>query len=165
VIGVGIEPHLHWRAFMQQIVDLVDELGIRRVALLGAYLADVLYSRPVGVTCVASSPELCEKFGFEPTRYEGATGMVGVLGHRLREEGCDVVSLWAGLPHYIHVSPNPRGSLALIEGLRDFLGLRIDLEPLRGAAAECEERVSSMVSSDPELAEYVRQLKRREFQQ
>ena len=95
----------------------------------------------------------------------GPTGMIGVLGHRLRERGCEVASLWAGLPHYVNVSPNPRGSLALIEKLSEFVGLRVDLEPLRSAAAECEERVSAMVAADPELSEYVRQLKRREFAQ
>ena len=62
--------------------------------------------------------------------------MIGILGYRLRERGCEVASLWAGLPHYVNVSPNPRGSLALIEKVSEFIGLRVDLEPLRGAAAE-----------------------------
>jgi proteasome assembly chaperone (PAC2) family protein len=165
VIGIGAEPHLHWRSFSEQIATLVRDLGIRQVALLGAYLADVLYSRPVAVTCVASSGELRDRLRVEGARYQGATGMIGLLCHRLRDEGCQVVSLWAGLPHYIRVSPNPRGSLALIEALRDFLGLRLDLAPLQRSAAECEERVSAMVAADPELSEYVRQLKRREFAQ
>ena len=164
VLGVGVEPHLRWRSFCDEIIGLVDDLGIRRVALLGAYLADVLYSRPVAVSGVASSPDLLHKLAIEPTTYHGPTGMIGVLGYALRERGCEVASLWAGLPHYLNVSPNPRGSLALIEKLIEFLGLRIDLEPLRSAAAQCEERVSAMVAADPELAEYVRQLKRREFQ-
>jgi predicted ATP-grasp superfamily ATP-dependent carboligase len=165
VLGVGVEPHLRWRTFSDEIIGLVDDLGIHKVALLGAFLADVLYSRPVEVSGVASSPAVLAKLAIEPTTYHGPTGMVGVLGYRLRERGCEVASLWAGLPHYVNVSPNPRGSLALIEKVSDFVGLRVDLEPLRGAAAECEERVSAMVAADPELSEYVRQLKRREFAQ
>jgi len=165
VLGVGVEPHLRWRTFSDQIIGLVDDLGIHKVALLGAYLAEVLYSRPVEVSGVASSKELLAKLAVQPTTYHGPTGMIGVLGHRLRERGCEVASLWAGLPHYVNVSPNPRGSLALIEKLSEFVGLRVDLEPLRRAAAECEERVSAMVAGDPELSEYVRQLKRREFAQ
>ncbi len=165
VVGVGVEPHLRWRTFSDEVIGMVDDLGIQKVALLGAYLADVLYSRPVEVSGVASSPEVVSKLGIEPTTYHGPTGMIGVLGYRLREHGCEVASLWAGLPHYVNVSPNPRGSLALIEKLSEFVGLRVDLEPLRSAAAECEERVSAMVAADPELTEYVRQLKRREFAQ
>ena len=165
VIGVCIEPHLHWRHFADAVVTLVRELRIQRVALLGGFLADVLYSLPVRVTCVASSAEVFGKLGVEPARYEGPTGISGVLGHSLREAGYDVAAFWAALPHYIRVSPNPRGSLALLEALRSYVGLRLDLAPLQRAAAECEERVSAMVSADPELTEYVKQLKRREFAQ
>lgn len=165
VLAVGVEPHLRWRSFSDEVIALAEDLGVKRVALLGAFLADVLYSRPVGVSGLASSAELLQKLAIEPTTYHGPTGMIGVLGYRFRERGYEVASLWAGLPHYINVSPNPRGSLALIEKLADFVGLRVDLEPLRSAAAECEERVSAMVAGDPELSEYVRQLKRREFAQ
>jgi predicted ATP-grasp superfamily ATP-dependent carboligase len=77
----------------------------------------------------------------------------------------DVVSLWAGLPHYINAAPNPRGALALLQGLTQHLGFRVDDAPLRTGAAEFEERISKLVASDPELSEYVRQLKRREFAQ
>ena len=75
------------------------------------------------------------------------------------------MSLWAGLPHYITASPNPRGALALIQKLTAVLDIKIDEEPLRRDAAVFEEKISSLVASDPELSEYVRQLKRREFAQ
>ena len=165
VVGLGIEPHLRWRAWSDEVLRLVDDLGIRKVALLGAYLADVLYSRPVGVTAMASESELLGRFDLEPVRYAGPTGMLGLLGIRLREAGCEVLSLWAGLPHYIQLSPNARGALALVERVSPFLELGLDLESLRRAADECEQRVSALVSGDPELAEYVRELKRREFAQ
>ena len=161
----GVEPHLRWRDWSEHLLHLVDELGIRRVVLLGAFLGEVLYSRPVEVTGVASEPELLAALGVEPVRYAGPTGMIGVLGQRLRDRGCRVAALWAGLPHYVEVSPNPRGALALLERALPFLGIELDLEPLRSSARECEERISAMVSSDPELSEYVRELKRREFAQ
>jgi predicted ATP-grasp superfamily ATP-dependent carboligase len=95
--------------------------------------------------------------------YQGPTGIVGVLGDRLEEEGLPVVSLWAGLPHYINASPNPRGALALLQKLGQLLPLPIDEEPLKKSAAEFEERISRLVASDADLSEYVRQLKKREF--
>jgi hypothetical protein len=163
VVGIGVEPHLRWQAWSDHVLRLVGELGIRRAVLLGSYLAEVLYSRPVQVTGVASASALLPRLGVEPVRYSGPTGMLGVLGVRLREMGCEVVSLWAGLPHYIELAPNARGALALLELALPFLALRVDLAPLRGAARECEQRISAMVSGDPELSEYVRELKRREF--
>jgi proteasome assembly chaperone (PAC2) family protein len=165
VVGVGVEPHLRWRSFADQVLRVVEALGVRRVVLLGAYLAEVLYSRPVDVTGVASSAELVGRLEVGPVRYEGPTGMLGVLGQRLRDAGCEVVALWAGLPHYIEFAPNARGALALLEHAARLLDVSVELEPLRRAAQECEQRISAMVSGDPELSEYVRELKRREFAQ
>jgi proteasome assembly chaperone (PAC2) family protein len=165
VIGIGPEPHLHWRDFCDLLAGYARELAVRRVVLLGAYLADVVYSRPVAVSGFATKPEWLAELGVQASRYEGPTGIVGVLGERFREEGLDVLSLWAGLPHYLNASPNPRGALALLQNLVRCLDLKLDLAPLQSQAAEFEQNVSEMVSADPELSEYVRQLKRREFAQ
>ena len=88
-----------------------------------------------------------------------------MLCERLRADGVAVLSLWAGLPHYISASPNPRGSLALVQKLASALPLAIDEAPLRDQAAEFEQKISALVSGDPELSEYVRLLKKREFAQ
>jgi predicted ATP-grasp superfamily ATP-dependent carboligase len=165
VIGVGAEPHLRWRSFCDQVMRLVSDLGVRRVVLLGAYLADVLYSLPVRVTGFASEPELMERFSIDPTGYEGPTGIVGVLASRMQEAELETVSLWAGLPHYIAATPNSRGVLALAQKLTQVLDFRVDEGPLQRAAADFEERIAEIVASDPALAEYVKDLKRREFAQ
>ena len=165
VLGHGIEPHVHWRRYSDLVAEVVSRLKIRRVVLLGAYVADVVYSRPVTVTGFATSPRLLEEIGVTPSHYEGPTGIVGVLTDRLARQGVELLSLWAGLPHYISATPNPRGALALLQFLTASLNLKIADEPLRADAAAFEEKISNIVSSDPELSEYVRQLKRREFAQ
>jgi proteasome assembly chaperone (PAC2) family protein len=165
VIGVAIEPHLQWRLYAEQILALVDELKVKRCVMLGAYLADVLYSRPVAITAVSSDAATIDRHGLDRTKYEGPTGVVGMLGWLLKQRGVEFLALWAGLPHYIHVTPNPRGARALLERAEPILDLKLDLDPLRTAARECEQRMSQMVSGDPELAESVRELKRREFAQ
>lgn len=165
VVGVGPEPHLRWRRFADEVVALAQRFGVRRAVLLGAFLADVVYSRPVRVSGFASKPEWNLRLALEASGYEGPTGIVGVLADRLGREGVEVVSLWAGLPHYIEASPNPRGALALVQKASVFLGMPVDELPLRSAAAEFEERISALVASDPALSEYVRALKKREFAQ
>jgi predicted ATP-grasp superfamily ATP-dependent carboligase len=165
VTGIGIEPHLRWRAFCDLVAGLVGRLRIERVVMLGAYLADVVYSRPVSVTGFATAPEILEELGVPPSGYQGATGIVGVLAERLHCEGVEVVSFWAALPHYISAAPNPRGALALVQKLSECIGMKLDEEPLRRDAADFEEKISALVASDPELAEYVRELKRRDFAQ
>jgi hypothetical protein len=165
VVGVGPEPHLRWRRFTEEVTVLARRCAIRRAVLLGAFLADVVYSRPVRVSGSSSEPETAQQLALEPSAYEGPTGIVGVLAERLRDEGVEVVSLWAGLPHYIEASPNPRGALALVQKASAFLRMPVDDTPLREAAAEFEEHVSALVASDPALSEYVRALKKREFAQ
>ena len=165
IVGTGVEPHLHWRAYCDAIVGLAHEMDVRCVVLAGAYLAAVVYSQPVTLTGFASNSEALAALGVTSSGYEGPTGIVGVLADRLQREGIDVLSLWAGLPHYIDAAPNPRGALALLQKITQYLDFRIDEAPLRSRAAEFEQEVSKMVSSDSELADYVKRLKRREFAQ
>lgn len=165
VLGFCIEPHLRWRSFCAQVASLCRQLRARRVVLLGAYLADVVYSRPVPIQGFASDPALLEKLAVTQSMYEGPTGIVGVLADHLEDEGFEIVSLWAALPHYIQSAPNPRGALALVQKLEEYLGLRIDDAPLRERAAEFEQEISEAVANNAELSDYVRQLKRREFAQ
>ncbi len=165
VLGVGVEPHLRWRAYCDQFAAFVKRIDVRRVVLLGAYVADVVYSRPVAVTGFGSDEGALAALGVAESHYEGPTGIVGVLAERLLADGVPVLSLWAGLPHYITASPNPRGTLALVQKLAQGLPLAIDEEPLRREAAAFEQRISDLVNGDPELAEYVRLLKKREFAQ
>lgn len=165
VTCVGVEPHLRWRCFCDCIGEVLKNIGVERVILLGSYLADVVYSQPVQVTGVASDASVLERIGVQASNYQGPTGILGVLGERFQQDGFETLSLWAGLPHYINARPNPRGALALVQVLSEFLGLHFDLDPLDRSAAEFEERISKLVSRDPELSDYVKQLKRREFAQ
>jgi hypothetical protein len=165
VVGVGPEPHLRWRRFTDEVLDLARRCRVKRAVLLGAFLADVVYSRPVRVSGFSSTPDRIDSLALEVSTYEGPTGIVGVLADQLAAVGIEVVSLWAALPHYIEASPNPRGALALVQKAKHYLALPVDDAPLQQSAAEFEQRVSALVASDPALTEYVRALKKREFAQ
>ena len=165
VTGLGLEPHLRWRSYCDCVVELARRLAVRCVVLLGAYQADVVYSQPVHVSGFARLAGKVTRLGVETSDYQGATGIVGVLGSRFEEEGISVASFWVGLPHYINASPNPRGALALLQKLTACLEFSIDESSLRARATAFEERISKLVSSDSELSEYVKQLKKREFSQ
>lgn len=165
VFGIGAEPHLRWRAFTDLILRLVREWGIEAVVTLGAYLDEVLYTRPVPLTGFATDSKLMGELDLMPSRYQGPTGIVGVLGDMCRKTGIPHMSLWAALPHYLSASPNPRGALALVLRLSQWLGLRIDTGPLERAAAEFQNKVNELVTNDPNLSAFIRELKKREFEQ
>ena len=162
IFGWGPEPHLKWRSFCATILDLARNCGAELIVTLGGFLAEVLYSRPVLVTGFASTPELLQHLDVSTTRYEGPTGIVGVLGDVCRSAGVPHASLWAALPHYIAAIPNPRGALALVLRLVEFLSLPVDLTPLQQAAAEFDQSVEEAIAKDTKLSAYVRELKKRE---
>jgi proteasome assembly chaperone (PAC2) family protein len=162
VFAWGPEPHLRWRTFTGLILQLARECGAELVVTLGGYLAEVVYTRPVPVTGFSSDTDLLQRADVGATRYEGPTGIVGVLADACRSAGIASVSLWAALPHYIAAAPNPRGTLALLLRLTDLLDLPVDLRPLQTEAAEFEQHVNEAVAADAQLSAYVRELKKRE---
>ena len=165
ILGLGIEPHLRWKAYARTLLELVRRAGVERVILLGAFLADVIYSQPIRVSGYSSEPETSRAFGFAPSSYEGPTGIVGVLTEALRGEGVPSVNLWASLPHYVPLSPNSRGALALLHRLMAVADIPCDPSGLEGAAADFDAKVSELIAGDPQLTAYVRELKKRAFSQ
>ena len=164
VLLLGIEPNLRWRTFTELVVGLASELRIELMITLGALLADVPHTRPAPVTGSATDSDLVERLGLSASRYEGPTGIVGVLHDACKDKGIPSASLWAAVPHYVSLTPSPRGALALCERLGALIGVDIDAEELEEAARSYEEQVSEAVASDEETATYVEELERRSDQ-
>ena len=104
---------------------------------------------------------LAQELGVEPSRYEGPTGIVGILLDACRQAGLPAVSLWAAVPHYVSLAPSPRAALALCTRLGELIGTDIDVAELEQAAEEYAEQVTEAVASDAETAAYVEELERR----
>ena len=161
VLLLGIEPNLRWRTFTGLIADLAKELGVELVVTLGSLLADVPHTRPSPVTGGATDQELIERLGLQRSRYEGPTGVVGVLHDACSKADLPSVSLWAAVPHYVSLAPSPRAALALCDRLSDILGTSIDTAELEEASERYSEQVSEAVASDEETSAYVAELEQR----
>jgi len=162
VVVAGPEPHLRWRTFCDLVLRVAAEMRIERVVLLGAFLAEVLYTDPVPLTGFASDPTVLANLKVSATGYQGPTGIVGALADAIRRASLPIVSLWAAIPHYIAATPNPRGALALILKLREWMELPIDMAPLEAAAATFQAQLLEAVEGNSELAKYIRGLKKDE---
>jgi predicted ATP-grasp superfamily ATP-dependent carboligase len=160
VFLAGAEPNLRWREFCDTILVLADQMGIELVVTLGALLADVPHTRPVSITGIASSPELVERLGFSHTRYEGPTGIVGVLHDTCTKRGLPSASLWAPVPHYVAGVPSPKATLALMQALEGLVDVSFDVSDLEEASAEYEQRLDEAVAGEPEVASLVERLER-----
>ena len=156
----GPEPAMRWRSFAKIVVELAEALDIQMVVLLGALLADVPHSRPVSVTGLASDLALIERLDLEAPTYEGPTGIVGVLHAACADAGLPAASLWAAVPHYVAVAPNPKGALALLRRLEGLVGVTVDATQLEDAAIDYERQVSRAVELDPDVQAFVERLER-----
>jgi predicted ATP-grasp superfamily ATP-dependent carboligase len=161
VLLLGIEPNTRWRTFAGEIAELAKDLGVELVVTLGALLADVPHTRPSPVTGSASDPDLVEELGLTSSRYEGPTGIVGVLHDACRAGGLPSASLWAAVPHYVSLAASPKAALALCERLAALLETSVDLTDLERAADAYELQVSAAVAQDEETEAYVHELETR----
>jgi proteasome assembly chaperone (PAC2) family protein len=161
VILIGTEPNLRWRTFSGLVLGLAEDLGVDRIVTFGSLLADVPHTRPAPVTAAATDERLVEELGLEPSRYEGPTGIVGVLLDAARGAGIPSLSLWAAVPHYVSLAPSPRAALALVNRFAELSEMDVDTADLETAADEYSEQVTEAVSTDADTAAYVEELERR----
>jgi hypothetical protein len=157
----GIEPSMRWRTFCGEVLELCHSLDVRRIVLLGALLADVPYTRPLPISGSASSRDAAQRFSLTPTRYDGPTGIVGVLQEAATRAELDAVSFWVHVPHYANNPPCPKATLALLHRVEDVLDLPVPMMDLAEDSAEWEERLRTAAEQDAELGEYVRELEER----
>ena len=155
VILIGNEPHLRWRTYCETVLTAMTELDCSLLLSLGALLSDVPHSRPTSVTGTTDDPVLTERLGLGRSRYEGPTGIVGVLHAAAAETDQRSASLWATVPTYVSGAPSPKATLALVERALTVIGLAQPTTDLQIAASAYERQINELVAADEDTAAYV----------
>ncbi|HEU5347286.1 MAG TPA: PAC2 family protein [Ktedonobacterales bacterium] len=164
ILLLGDEPHLRWRTFVREILDVARLCHVEDIIVLGALVAEVPHTAPVHIGGAATTEEYLkymERCGIERTRYSGPTGMLAVLQDMARTQGIPSISLWGTAPHYISATPNLPVSEALLRKLDLLKGFNLQLKDLSRAALRFTQQVSSLVAEDPSASAYVRGLEER----
>lgn len=162
IVGVAAEPHLRWKTYCRTVLELARRCEVTLVLTLGALLAEVPHTRPIRLVGGASDPELGARLGLRPTRYEGPTGIVGVLNTMSREAGMSTASLWANVPHYVSGIENPKAALALIRRVLLLLNGSLDLTDLEDAVRQFEQNLAEIVAQNGKIAAYIAKLESRD---
>ena len=158
VLVRGIEPSMRWQSFAAELLECCRELGVEMVVTLGALLADSPHTRPVPVSGTSSDEGVARTLHLEPSRYEGPTGIVGVLNDACGKAGIPALSIWAAVPHYVAQPPCPKATLALLRHVEDLLDVPIPLGDLPEDARAWERGVDELAAEDEEIGDYVRAL-------
>ena len=160
IIGVGAEPHLRWKHFSRDVLAICNHFGARMIVTMGALLAGDLHTRPSHLMAIATDPSLVEPAGVEITRYEGPTGIVGVIHTLMQDEGFPAVSLWVNVPHYIASLSNPKATCALLDKLSVLGGFEVSLEDFDVAIKMFDGQVEQIIAKDPRIAKYVEDIQK-----
>lgn len=158
VLVLGVEPSMKWRAFTTEILDLADDLEVELVITLGSMLADTPHTRAIPVSGTGAHPEIATRLGMEVSRYEGPTGILAVIQDGCVKRGIDAIALWAAIPHYASSTPSPKATLALLNGIEDFLEINLPHGSLPELAHQWENAVNEMVKEDSDIEEYIKSL-------
>ena len=162
IVAVASEPHLKWRTYCATILELARRCQATLVLTLGALLAEVPHTRPVRISGSASDPELAARLGVRPSRYEGPTGIVGVLNIACREQGIATASVWANVPHYVSGIENPKAALALVQRALTLLNMQADLSDLEEASRQFDQNLAEIVAQNAKIKAYVAKLESRD---
>ena len=158
VIVTGVEPSMKWKSFTSDLLDLADDLEVSLIVSLGSLLADTPHTRPITVTGTGAHPSIANRLGVSVSKYEGPTGILGIIQDGCMRRGIDAISLWAAVPHYASNAPSPKATLALINTLEEFLNIKIPLSDLPERADAWEREVNDLAADDSEIADYVKAL-------
>lgn len=161
ILFLGVEPQLKWKTFTSTFLEVCKRYAVSEVLLLGAFLANIPHSMEVPISGFSSNAEMLERLqeiDVDNSRYEGPTGMVGVLQDTFRRANIPVSSLWAAAPHYLAATPNIKVTAALLTYLNTFLSFDLDLSDIQADALRFEEQITMLVARDPEASAYVHKL-------
>jgi proteasome assembly chaperone (PAC2) family protein len=158
VIVTGVEPSMKWKSFTSDLLDLADDLEVSLIVSLGSLLADTPHTRPISVTGTGAHPSIANRLGVSVSKYEGPTGILGIIQDGCMRRGIDAISLWAAVPHYASNAPSPKATLALINTLEEFLNIKIPLSDLPDRADAWEREVNDLAADDSEIGDYVKAL-------
>lgn len=157
---IGTEPSRRWQSFTAEVMEMIDDREIDAVVFLGAMLADVPHSRPISVSSTSQNERVRAELNAERSQYEGPVGILSVLGIALEAANIPSIALWASVPHYVHNTPSPKATLALLIEIENLLGITFDHGTLAEEAFTWERGIDEVAEADEEMAGYIEQLEK-----
>lgn len=160
-VMIGVEPSRRWRSFTEEVLEMVTDREIDTVIFMGAMLAEVPHTRPIGVSTTSQNETVREQLGVERSHYEGQVGILTVLGQAFEANNISTLALWASVPHYVHNAPSPKAMLAMVAELEKYLGLSFDRTALAEQAFSWERGIDEVSLADEDMAAYITDLEKK----
>lgn len=158
ILVLGPEPALSWKTFCRQVVGVAQTYNASGLISLGALLADVPHRRDTQVIGTSTDDHYIDTFDLQRSRYEGPTGIVGVLGDMASRSGLVSAALWAAVPAYAAQVPSPKAASALLDRLSELVGTHLPTLALEERHDDYENQIDALINQDSSLASYLERL-------
>lgn len=160
VVLSGVEPHINWDVFSECIVQCVKRLNCNIVVTVGANDELIPHTRTPNVFGSTSNIALARRLKLSLPKYQGPTGLLGVLHERFERQQIPSVSLRVGVPRYLLNAQHPKSSAALLRHLELVLGVPTRHAELYEEIRRWSELHDAAVEGDEQVADYVEMLER-----
>ena len=163
LIFLGEEPHQNEERYADVFLDAVEELGVKRVAIVAGVHGPVPYDKNREISCVYSLPGMrdeLERYAVKLSDYEGGATIGVYLADRAEPRGIELVAFYAFAPSYdfskgaevaqrVSVQQDYKAWYDLMIRLKHMFKLSLDLSHLEG---QSKELISAWDSKIDQLA-------------
>ncbi|HEU0040759.1 MAG TPA: PAC2 family protein [Jiangellaceae bacterium] len=154
----GPEPDVMWERFVADVIDLIEQFGVRLTVGIHGIPNPVPHTRPIGVIAHATRPGLVTTDNLFDADILVPSSASSLLELRLGESGHDAIGFVARVPHYLSDSTYPSASLALLRSITTATGLLLPSDGLVEAAREADAAVGEQIDRNDQVASVVHAL-------
>ncbi len=155
IVFRGREPQLRWRRFSDQLIGIAQKFDAHLVITLGALHSEIAHTAEPQIIGTSSNNDLLDRYNLMQSRYEGPTGIVGVLTDAMHRAGLPAMSMWATVPHYLNQQAFPKAALALTKYVAAVTGAFVNTDELASVTRRYNQQIDEWVQNDPKIAEFV----------
>jgi len=156
-----LEPHTHGDEFVDEVLALMQFLGVREYSLIGSMYAPVPHTRPPLASGGATSDDLqarLRRAGVRESNYEGPTTILAMLPALAHEHGIETTTMIIQLPAYAQIERDYRGLQAMLSLLCRAYGFSLDISAVEEEARRQAQAMEESIRDDPRLQAWVTEL-------
>ena len=162
IILKASEPQLRWFQFVDSILRLCQNSGVRTIVSLGSMYDNVLHTDTV-ISALASSEELLSELKAQNVKsinYKGPSAIHSTIHSEAKKRGIQCVSLWCHCPYYLQGTTH----FGLLSHLGSLLsrwgGFELDTEDLDNTWRNLSKQIQEIIDQNPELQGMINDLRK-----
>jgi proteasome assembly chaperone (PAC2) family protein len=169
IIFLGHEPQLNAEEYADAFLDLVEELEVQRVAILGGVFGPVPFDKDREIACVYSLPQMrpeLDTYAVRFSDYEGGATIGTFIADRAEERELELLVFYGLVPAYdftsvvdhhqsLRIERDFKAWYDIMRRLNHMFGLTLDLGELEEQSevllSSVRERIHEMNEQTPEV--------------